>query len=134
MRERLSCVGLTEKSGGKLNVAVIEDEAFKVIAQGLGSVSLHAPDQPTKLDPTNGDANKVNALPGSTGPKTQLPVVQTIPPLLTSPLPSPARFTVNVTPVAKLAVTLLSESMVISHPEGPVQAPPHELKSVLPDW
>lgn len=134
LSERLDCAGLTVKSGGNANVAVIEDEAFKVTAQGFGSVLLHAPDQPAKLDPTTGDASKVYVLPGSAGPRVQLPLVHTIPPLLTSPLPSPAIFTVNVTPVTKFAVTLLSESMVISQPEGPEQAPPHELKRALPDW
>lgn len=123
--------GLTEKSGGGLNVAVTDWAEFMVTLHIVGSVPVHAPLHPAKSEGAMGTAVSETDVPGNNNAEQVPPVfAQLMPPelLVTLPLPLPVTVTLSVTPGTKFAVTELSMFIVITQglafPEHtPVQLP-----------
>jgi hypothetical protein len=126
-----------EKSGGGLKVAVMDSVALRVISQLCGSVPVHAPLQPPKLDDPEGAAVRETAVPGAKivehvdAPRVASFVQNRAPwlpfaRLVTDPTPVPARFTLSFIPITKFAVTDAFDVMMIEQllPFCPEQAPP----------
>jgi hypothetical protein len=78
---------------GKLNVAVTVAFADSVMTHEL--VPLHAPDQPTKVDPDAGDATSVTLVPELNVAEHVVPQLIPLGVLLTVPVPVPAAVTLN---------------------------------------
>jgi hypothetical protein len=114
-------------TGGPLNAAVTFRAALMVTTQL--PVPVHAPDQPTKVEPALGVA--VSVTTESVGNVLEQTEPQEMPAglLLTGPLPLPDLATVRIWPTLKVAVTLRAADMVTTQVVMPLQAPDQPAKT-----
>jgi hypothetical protein len=110
---RLIAAGVGVKSGGTVKVAVTDWLELSVMLHVFGSAPVHAPLHPAKVEPAEGVAVSDSDVLGKYNTEQLPPTQLTVPSLLvTVPVPIPARVTLSVIPRTKLAVIVLSPSIV----------------------